>query len=324
MAIYLGIDVGGTTIKIGLVSEKFELLDKTSINTRADSEAPDQITQRMMLSCEKFLAENNLNFMDVLAIGLGAPGTILNKSGMYTFTGNLPFRDYPLREKMRKFYSGQIYFGNDANVAALAENRLGAGQGTANTVMITLGTGLGTGVIINNRIYSGFNEAGVEFGHIVIEIDGEYCTCGRNGCWEAYVSASGLIRQTKAAINDNPDSILAQVAEEQGKVNGETVFLAVDRNCPVADRVFARYAYYLQVGMANLINAFMPEMIIMGGGIGYAGERLINSFKQGALDEAMLFGVPMPDFKTAVLGNDAGILGAAILASDCLADGKVY
>ncbi|HHU53067.1 MAG TPA: ROK family protein [Clostridiaceae bacterium] len=324
MAIYLGIDVGGTTIKIGLVSEKFELLDKTSINTRADSEAPDQITQRMMLSCEKFLAENNLNFMDVLAIGLGAPGTILNKSGMYTFTGNLPFRDYPLREKMRKFYSGQIYFGNDANVAALAENRLGAGQGTANTVMITLGTGLGTGVIINNRIYSGFNEAGVEFGHIVIEIDGEYCTCGRNGCWEAYVSASGLIRQTKAAINDNPDSILAQVAEEQGKVNGETVFLAVDRNCPVADRVFARYAYYIQVGMANLINAFMPEMIIMGGGIGYAGERLINSFKQGALDEAMLFGVPMPDFKTAVLGNDAGILGAAILASDCLADGKVY
>ncbi|NLJ70518.1 MAG: ROK family protein, partial [Clostridiaceae bacterium] len=312
------------TIKIGLVSQQFKLLDKISIETRADSETPDQITQRMMLSCENLLAKNNMAFPDVLAIGLGAPGTILNKSGMYTFAGNLPFRDYPLREKMRKFYSGQIYLGNDANVAALGESRIGAGQGTANTVMITLGTGVGAGVIINNRVYSGFNEAGVEFGHIVIEVDGEYCTCGRNGCWEAYVSAIGLIRQTKAAIADNKDSILAQVAEEQGEVNGKTVFLAVDRNCPVADRVFAKYAYYLQVGMANLINAFMPEIIILGGGISYEGDRLINSFKQGALDEAMLFGVPMPTFKTAVLGNAAGMLGAAVFAYDCLADGLAY
>ncbi|MGB4609258.1 MAG: ROK family protein [Saccharofermentanales bacterium] len=323
MAVFLGIDVGGTTIKIGLVSEQFELLAKTSIDTRASSDTPDQITQRMMLTCKDLLARDNLTLNDVLAIGLGAPGTILNKSGMYTFAGNLPFRDYPLREKMREFYPGQIFLGNDANVAALAESRIGVGQGTANAVMITLGTGVGAGVIINNRIYSGFNEAGVEFGHIVIEIDGEYCTCGRNGCWEAYVSATGLIRQTKAAIAANPDSVLAEVANEQGKVNGKTVFIAVDRNCPVADLVFARYAYYLQVGMANLINAFMPELIIMGGGISYEGERLINSFKQGALDEAMLFGVPMPDFKTATLGNDAGMIGAAAFASDCLADGLV-
>ncbi|NLM19449.1 MAG: ROK family protein [Clostridiaceae bacterium] len=324
MAVYLGIDVGGMTIKIGLVSEQFELLTKISIDTRADSETPDQITRRMLLTCEDLLVKNGMTLTDVLAIGLGAPGTILNKSGMYTFAGNLPFRDYPLREKIREFYSGQIYLGNDANMAALGESRIGAGQGTANSVMITLGTGVGAGVIINNRVYSGFNEAGVEFGHIVINVDGEYCTCGRHGCWEAYVSATGLIRQTKAAINDNPASVLAQVAEEQGKVNGKTVFLAVDRNCPVADKVFAQYAYYLQVGMANLINAFMPEIIIMGGGISYEGDRLINSFKQGALDEAMLFGVPMPDFKMATLGNDAGMLGAAVFASDCLTDGLTY
>ena len=161
MAVYLGIDVGGTTIKIGLVSEQFELLNKISIDTRANLDTPDQITQRMMLTCKNLLAKNNIASTDVLAIGLGAPGTILNKSGMYTFAGNLPFRTYPLREKMRDFYSGQIYFGNDANVAALGESRIGAGQGASNSVLITLGTGVGAGVIINNRVYSGFNEAGL-------------------------------------------------------------------------------------------------------------------------------------------------------------------
>lgn len=325
MSVYLGIDIGGTTIKIGLISEKFKLISKQTIDTRAKFESSEKIVSRMMDTCRSLLVDHNYTFEDVIVIGIGAPGTLINRTGLYTFAGNLPFDNYPLRNKVQEYYSGQVFLGNDANMAALAESRIGAGQGAANTVMITLGTGIGSGVIIKDRIYSGFNEAGAEIGHMVIKMDGEYCTCGRNGCWEAYIAAPALIRQTKQAIAEHPNSILAQVAQQENRVSGKTVFSAFDQGCPIADKVFKRYAYYLQIGMANVINSFMPEIIILGGGISNEGDRLIDSFQDSTLDEAFLFGdVARPLFRIATLGNDAGMLGAALFASDCLKDGLSF
>lgn len=325
MSVYLGIDVGGTTIKIGLISQEFKLLKKHAIDTRADTENANQIVSRMMQKVQELLFENGYSFSNVIAMGLGAPGTIINKSGLYAFAGNLPFDNFPIRDKIKEYYSGPIFLGNDANMAALAESRLGAGQGSKDTFMITIGTGIGGGVVINDRMYTGFNEAGAEIGHMVIRLDGEYCTCGRNGCWEAYVAAPALIEQTKQAISEHPDSILAKIVQPDEKITGKTVFLALDQDCPVAKEVFAQYAYYLQVGMANVINAFMPEIIILGGGISNQGDRLINSFKQGTLDDSFLFGdVEKPEFRIATLGNDAGMLGAALFAADSLEDGLSF
>ncbi len=324
MSVYLGIDVGGTSIKIGLVTEDYRLLDFTSIRTQDQQETQQQIVDHMIEASCDLLAENRLSKDDLIAIGIGVPGTILNKTGVYAFAGNLPFRNYPLREELKKHFNCPSFFGNDANLAALGESRLGAGHGAGDCVVLTLGTGMGAGVIINNRVYSGFNETGCEFGHVLMQIDGEPCTCGRKGCFEAYVSATALIRQTKEAIAANPDSLLAKEAAEHGTVSGRTAFLARKNGCSVAEQVVDTYTDYLAKGIANVINAYMPEIIIIGGGISQEGQILLDLTVDKALQEAFIYGdVPDPQIVLAVLGNKAGMLGAALFAEDCLKDGII-
>lgn len=322
MSIYLAIDLGGTNVKYGLVSEDHKLLAYDSIRTQDNNETADQISENIIEACLKLLKEKAFSKSDIKAIGIGVPGTSVNRTGVYIFTGNLPFRNYPLRAKFQETFSCPIFIGNDANLAALAESRLGAGNGAIHSVVLTLGTGLGAGVVINNRVYSGFNETGCEFGHTVIVVDGEPCTCGRKGCLEAYVSAPGLIRDTQRAISSHPDSILAQVAAESGNISGRTAFDAKRQGCPVAKQVVDQYTSYLGHGIANVINSYMPEVVIIGGGISHEGQELLEDCKAKALPQAFVHGdVRPPRIVLASLGNSAGTLGAALFAEDCLEDG---
>lgn len=323
MRVYLAIDVGGTSIKIGLVSEQFRLLDTTSIRMKEDHlDTADAILESLKNACLDLLERNHCSAESLKAIGAGLPGTAINRTGIYVFAGNLPFRNYPFRRSLKSTFSCPVFLGNDANVAALAESRLGAGNGAKHSVTLTLGTGVGAGVVINDRVYSGFNETGCEFGHISLMCDGEYCTCGRRGCFEAYASATALIRQTKLAIQNHPDSFLAQIAGAEAEVSGKTAFAAWRRGCPVGTAVVKQYSDYLAHGIANAINSYMPEVVILGGGISNEGADLIRLCEEKAIDEAFIFGdVPKPKIVLANLGNKAGILGAALFAQDCLEDG---
>ena len=189
-------------------------------------------------------------------------------------------------------------------------------------VLITLGTGVGGGVILNDRVYSGFNDAGSELGHMVICMDGEPCTCGRQGCFEAYASAAALIRQTEQAMAEYPDSLLYEETTDEGRVTGRTAFNAMKRGDAVAIGVVERYIRYIGEGLANIINVLMPEMIILGGGISNEGDHFLQRVKKATIERSFLHGnVEKPNFQLAALGNDAGIVGAALFARDCLQDG---
>ncbi|NLJ94959.1 MAG: ROK family protein [Clostridiaceae bacterium] len=325
MAIFLAVDVGGSSIKLGLVSENFELLVEDSFRTQDNQENSDQIVENLTKHSLDLLSKHDYRKEDLKAIGIGVPGTAINRTGIYEFAGNLPFRRYPLRKKLTEIFNCPIYLGNDANFAGLAESRLGAGQGAENSVTLTLGTGMGAGVVINDRVYLGFNEAASEFGHTVMEIDGIPCTCGRNGCFESYVSATALIRQTKEAIAENPDSILAITANAEGKVSGRTSFNAWRNDCPVGTKVVKTYAKYLAIGIANVINSYMPDVVIIGGGISNEGQCLVDLCEDEAIKQSFLHGeVAIPKIVIATLGNKAGTLGAALFADDCLKDGLIY
>ena len=246
----------------------------------------------------------------IKAVGLGLPGLVDNKTGYVIQTPNMPFDNTPIREMFQAEWDVPVYLGNDANCAALAEQVAGAAVGHDNVVLVTLGTGVGGGIIIGGRIYDGMRGAGAELGHTLLVMDGEPCTCGRRGCWEAYSSATALIRQACQAAARHPDSLLARLAD----VNGKTVFDAADRGDETARAVVDRYCDYLGAGLVNIVNALAPEVILIGGGISRQGERLLAPVRRYV--ERNCFGGKdgaVPVIAPAKLGNEAGIIGAAAL-----------
>ena len=206
-----------------------------------------------------------------------------------------------------------VYLGNDADCAALGEAYAGATKDADNSVMITIGTGIGGGIIINKKIYNGFNSCGGELGHMVINSNGEMCGCGRRGCWEAYGSATALIRQTKEAIKNNPDSILAKTAVSE--VNGKTAFDAMHLGCPVGTAVVEKFVEYFSTGVTNIINIFQPEVVVIGGGVSKEGKPFTDMIMKYVSRERYgeTSGLPKTTVCTAILGNNAGVIGAALL-----------
>jgi glucokinase len=318
----VGIDLGGTNIKAGLVDENGEIIHRDSIKTRAERPMLD-IVRDMGLLVEKIIADSKVPEKDILAIGIGSPGTPNNETGMLVYANNLPFRSAPLRQEIRKIVDLPIYIENDANVAALAESAFGAAKGTRHSVTITLGTGVGGGVIINRRIYSGFNGAAAEIGHIVIQVGGEPCTCGRKGCFETYGSATAIIRETEKAAKAHPESVLNRlITENGGRADGRTAFQAMRQGDAAAADVVGNYIEMLSEGLANVINGYMPEVIVIGGGVCHEGDALLIPVREKAIAKGYLGeGVPAPDIRLAELGNNAGLVGAAMLAVNCLEDG---
>jgi len=321
MKYYVGIDLGGTNIKAGIVTSEGSILNKKSIKTNAKREMEEIVTDMARLATE-VIAEAGLSKTDVEAIGIGSPGTPDNKAGTLVYANNLPFYNAPMRRIIRDIIDIPVYVDNDANCAAMAESVAGAASGIENSVTITLGTGVGCGVIINHRIFSGFNQAGSEFGHTVIEVGGASCTCGRLGCFEAYGSATGLIRMTKEAADANPDSALNDLAAQRdGKISAKTSFDAMRLGDKVAAEVVDKYIEYLSDGLANVINAFMPEILVIGGGVCNEGDPLLIPLRERTMKKPYYGpGVRKTEIRLAQMGNDAGIVGAAMMGKACADD----
>lgn len=321
MAYYVGIDLGGTNIKAGIVDSEGKMLNKKSIKTNADRPMEEIITDMGKLAVD-VISDAGLVNNQVKAIGIGSPGTPDNEAGVLVYSNNLPFNMAPMREIIKKVVDLPVYIDNDANCAGMAEAIAGAAKGAKDSVTITLGTGIGAGVIINGRIYSGFNQAGSEFGHTVLVSGGQQCSCGRKGCFEAYGSASALVRMTKEAAEANPDSKLNEVIEEEGKVNAKVAFVAMRRDDKVAAEVVDTYIDYLADGLANAINTFMPEVLVIGGGVCGEGDPLLVPLREKTLSRPYFGpGVKKTRIELAQMGNDAGIVGAAMMAKSCDDDG---
>lgn len=311
---YIGVDLGGTNIAAGIVDEKGNLLRKASVPTGAEREA-DEVIKDMAGLCRKLIDEQGITVDDVEYAGVATPGTADHDNGIVVYANNLRFLNYPLADKLKEFLGvKKVLIENDANAAAKGEAACGAAKGYANSVMITLGTGLGGGIIIDNKIYSGFNYAGAELGHMVIEVDGLPCSCGRKGCWEAYSSATGLINMTKVKLAETKDTIMHEMVAHDGKVSGRTAFEAMRKGDKAAKEVVDKYIYYLAMGIVNIINIFQPEVLVIGGGIcnekHYLTDPLMDIVDK---EQYSRNSTKKTEIRIATLGNDAGIIGAAML-----------
>ena len=322
MANYVGIDLGGTNIKAGVVTDEGKLLNKVTCKTNADRPMEDIIHDMGRLAADA-VKDAGLEVSDIEAIGIGSPGTPDNDEGLLVYSNNLPFVMAPMRKLIREVIDLPVYIDNDANCAAMAEAVAGAAKGAKDSVTITLGTGVGAGVIVDGKIYSGFNQAGSEFGHTVLVSGGIECPCGRKGCFEQYASASALARMTREAAEKNPDSLLNKVYEQQGEWNAQIAFIAMRDGDETAKEVVDTYTSYLADGLANAINAFMPEVLVVGGGVCNEGDPLLIPMREKTMSRPYFGpGVKKTKIELAQMGNDAGIVGAAMMGKSCADHGK--
>lgn len=312
---YIGIDLGGTFIKGGIVNDNGEIIISDKIPTDVETGAEGVVKNVVRLASD-LIEKCNLNFSDIVGLGIGCPGTIDSESGNVIYSNNIGWSDFNISSAVSKALGGvAVRVANDANVATLGEVKFGAAKNYSNAVMITLGTGVGSGVIINGKLMEGNKGAGAELGHTVIQFDGVPCTCGRRGCLEAYCSATALIRETKQAMISHADSKMWEIGS-MNNVTGKTPFDYAESD-EYANRVIEEYIKNLSCGLTNFANIFRPEVILLGGGVCAQGDRLIKPLQQ-QMNEG-LFGKergPMVPILIAQLENNAGILGAAALMMD--------
>lgn len=310
----IGIDLGGTNIAAGLVDDKMNIIVKGSVPTKLPRSA-DEIIADMCSLAEGLVKKASISMNEIKWIGVGAPGTANFDTGIVEYSNNLCFDNVPMVEMMEKRLGKKVFIENDANAAAFGEFKAGAAKDVDSAIVITLGTGIGGGVIINGKILHGFNFAGAELGHTVIVNGGRQCTCGRYGCWEAYASATGLINLTKESMQDNKDSKMWEIAGGSlEKVNGKTAFDAMRANDAAGQEVVDLYISYLGCGLVNMINIFQPDILCIGGGICKEGENLLKPLRQIIEKERYSrYAKKQTELCVAKLGNDAGIIGAAFV-----------
>ena len=316
----IGIDLGGTNIAAGIVDENYNIVKKASTPTNANRSA-DEITADIAALCNKLTEEMELTLEDIQSIGIATPGTANSETDEIIYANNLPFNNYPMEQKLSGYlgYKGRVHIANDANAAAKAEAVAGAAKGSKYSVMITLGTGVGGGIILDGQVYSGFNHAGAELGHIVIVKDGRQCTCGRRGCWETYSSATGLIRTTRERMEEARKAGRKTIMEEMtggdlDRISGRTAFRAMQSGDELGAEIVDEYISYLATGLVNIINIFQPNVLSIGGGISNEGDSLIELLHDKVFAETYTRGdTPQCTLKIATLKNDAGIIGAASL-----------
>ena len=304
----LGIDIGGTSIKGALVNENGNLNKSFSLMIDKKLNQIDQI-KSLILKIRETYQDNEFD-----GIGLGIPGAVNPTTGIILFSNNLKWENLEIGSIFTKeFPSKKIAMDNDANVAALGEVTFGSAKDEKNVVLITLGTGVGSGIIIDGKIYEGENGRGAEIGHSLLVMDGIKCTCGRNGCFEMYASASALIRQANEACKSRPNSRLAK-AKEIKELDGKTIFEIAKKGCKTAQKVVDNYVKYLSEGLINICNIFRPSSIVLSGGIANQGDYLINKIENYLMLNT--YGFPPAakvNIKCASLGYNSGIIGAASL-----------
>ncbi|MCI9505528.1 MAG: ROK family protein [Oscillospiraceae bacterium] len=311
---YIGIDIGGTNLKAGLVDESYQITAARKMPLKFES--MEQMGETLAEMAIALAEENNIPRDQVASVGMGFPGPVDNKRGVVVKTVNIPIRSMPVAEMFHKYWDLPVYLGNDADCAALGEFYHYEDKNIESLILVTLGTGIGTGIILGGKIHTGINGCAGEGGHIVIVHNGDQCTCGRKGCWERYASANALIRQTIAAMDEHPDSAMWGLAGGAlNRVDGRTAFEAMRKGDATARAVVDQYLEYLGEGLSNFVNIFQPEVIALGGGVSHErDEDLLVPLQSMVLEQC--FGREAekhPKLVKARLGNDAGIIGAALL-----------
>lgn len=309
---YLGIDLGGINIAAAVVDEEGNILSRGRVSTPRGAEA---VAAAMAEAARQAVENASLTMDDIDSVGVGSPGTIDPERGVVEHWSNLDFHHVPLAAMVAERLGRPVLLENDANAAALGEYAAGAGRGNSSMIAVTLGTGVGGGAVLDGKLYTGFNYAGMEVGHFVIEYGGRLCTCGRRGCFETYASATAIIRQAKERMEGNRESLLWRLAgEDIDRVEARTVFEAAAQGDLLARELVEEYESYLACGIANLINIFQPEILCIGGGVAGAGEKLLTPVR--AILEREDYARnnrQRTKLMLAQLGNDAGIIGAALL-----------
>lgn len=309
----LGIDIGGTNIAAGVVDENYNIVAKSKVKTNS-GRGYEAVLKDIAAAGQAAVRDMDLAMTDMDWVGLGCPGTCNLDTGIVEYSNNLKWNNVPLRDYVEKALKIPAYIENDANAAALGEFYAGAAKGSKSAVIITLGTGLGAGIIIDGKLFSGSNYAGAEIGHTVINVDGEQCTCGRKGCFETYCSATALVKFTKRAIEKCPDSAMVRLAEEEGKVSGRTAFKAATAGDKAGQEVVDYFIKNLACGLINTINVFQPDMLCIGGGVSNEGDNLLNPLKD-YINKEVYSKNSSNNTKITLcsLGNNSGIIGAALL-----------
>lgn len=303
-----GVDIGGTTVKIGLFKTDGELVDKWEIKTRTENKG-EAILPDIAESLKKKMEEKGIEASQMSGIGIGVPAPV-DDNGVVQNTANLGWGYKEVNREMEELTGLKVAAGNDANVAALGEMWLGAGKGQKNMIMVTLGTGVGGGVIVNGHPLVGAHGAGGEIGHLCVNYEEtEHCGCGKTGCLEQYASATGIARLAKKrlAADDAASSL-----RDKEEISAKTVFDALKDGDKVAEEIVEEFGVYLGHAMANLAAVVDPSVIVIGGGVSKAGEILLDYVEKNFQEKAF-FANKNTEFVLATLGNDAGICGAAKL-----------
>ena len=314
--VVIGIDIGGTSIKGALVDSNGVVLHRFAMDVDKSNSGEKEVN-RFCDVMSKSIKEYDPN-IKVEGIGIGMPGILDMDKGIVVSSPNLPTWDnFHLGDIISKRMGLPVYLNNDANVAALAEARFGSGKDYKDMIMLTLGTGVGGGIIVDNKLYDGHKHMGAELGHMVIRTGGNLCGCGRRGCFEAYASATALINDTKKEMEKHPESKMNEIAANQGKINAKVPFLACKEGDKAGMRVVNRYVKYLSEGILNYCNIFRPEAVILSGGVANEGEYLLAKVRRYLKRHNYgMKGSPKVEIKIASLGYDSGKIGAACLVLD--------
>lgn len=311
---YIGFDIGGMSIKAGIVDLNGKIIQKHTIKTNSENGAEPFLKDIKGLLTNLLDFANKNNYV-IGGIGFGVPGVVNNNLGTIDYACNLNLCNVPLKDYLKDF-NLPIFVSNDANVAALAEQRWGVARGYNDVVMVTLGTGIGGGIVIDNKLFEGYEGKGAEIGHSVIVVDGEECGCGRHGCFEAYASASALLRYTKEIMQKNKDSLMWEYCDNKiENINGLTSFECAKKGDKAANKVVDLYIKYLGEGLLNICNIFRPQAIVLGGGVSNQKDYLKDKVQKYLEDRWYGYNeTPRVEVLIAELKNDAGIIGAATLA----------
>lgn len=306
---YIGIDLGGTNIAVGIVDENGRVIRKGSVPTLKERHYKEIIRDMAELS-KKVVAEAGYTLDDVVSVGIGSPGTVDNSRGMVVYANNISMNNVSMAAEFRKYIDKPVNMENDANAAAYGEY-IASGGSAQSFIFMTLGTGVGGGIITDGKIYRGFNCAGAEIGHTSIVMDGKKCTCGKRGCLEQYASVTALIEQTREMIEKCPKSKMSEWVKENGRISGRTAFECAAEGDEAAIKVRDRYIRYVAEGVSNLVNIFQPELFVIGGGISKEGDALLNPIREFVYANDYNKHMPKTEIRIAELFNDAGIVGAA-------------
>ncbi len=310
----IGVDLGGTNIKIGIADSKYRLAGQLTCRTNVKLGA-DSVIQEIASQVHTLLSRSNIPKEEIAGVGIGCPGVVRGETGTVLYSNNFDWEDIPLKERLQRLLPWQVSVRNDAQCAALGELLVGGAVGCRNVVLLTLGTGVGSGIVVDGRLLEGSGGGGVA-GHMAVKQGGRECTCGRRGCLEAYASATALIRETRKQLELHPESVISELCGgDPENIDGKAAFQAARRGDPWGQKIVDEYTEALAGGIANLIDLFRPEKVLISGGVCNEGDPLLIPLNQKVKENCFAAAwLPVPPVEIASLKNTAGMIGAASLA----------